>query len=363
MTIIGIDSHKDLLAAARLDDAGRLVEYRPIENTIDGHRQVIDWLEASGCLKVAIEGSDSYGRPLALTLLAAGVEVVEVPPQMTAGARKGQRSNTKNDKVDATLISRIGLRDDDLPNPRPSGPIEDLRILVGYRRELVGEQNRAINRLHSDLEQIRVGYHRQITTRIGSVKSLQRCRNLLAKDRSTAARIARKRITSILALGREIDAFGKEIKTTVAATGTQLLDIDGIGPIVAADILTEVGDPTRFATKAKFAMANGTAPLEASSGRRRRHRLNRGGNRQLNKAIHIAANTQITRTDTEGRRYFEKRLNDGKTKREAIRALKRRIPDRIWTALTTPNRHRLDIGAQLATDTRLDGWRLDYFLE
>lgn len=129
MTIIGIDSNKDLLAAARLDDAGRLVEYRPIENTIDGHRQVIDWLEVSGCVKVAIEGSGGYGRPLAL--LDAGVEVVEVPPQMTAAARKGQRSNTKNDKVDAILIGRIGLRDDDLPNPRPSGPIEDLRILVG----------------------------------------------------------------------------------------------------------------------------------------------------------------------------------------------------------------------------------------
>lgn len=122
----------------------------------------------------------------------------------------------------------------------------------------------------------------------------------------------------------------------MAATGTQLLDIDGIGPIVAADILTEVGDPTRFATKAKFAMANGTAPLEASSGRRRHHRLNRGGNRQLNKAIHIAAITQIARPDTEGRRYFEKRLNDGKTKREAIRALKRQISDRVWTTLTTP---------------------------
>jgi transposase len=129
-TIIGIDSHKDLLAGARLDDAG-LVEYRPIENTIDGHRQVIDWLEVSGCVKVAIEGSGGYGQPLALTLLDAGVDVVEVPPQMTAAARKGQRSNTKNDKVDATLIGRIGLRDDDLPNPRASGPIEDLRILVG----------------------------------------------------------------------------------------------------------------------------------------------------------------------------------------------------------------------------------------
>lgn len=333
MAIIGIDSHKDLLAAARLDNAGRLIEYRPIDNTTDGHHQVIDWLEVSGCSKVAIEGSGNYGRPLALALIQAGVEVVEVPPQMTAAARKGQRSHTTNDKGDATLIGRIGVRDDDLPKPRPAGPIEELRILVGYCQELVQEQNRAINRLHSDLDQIRVGYHRQIATRIGSISSLKHCQNLLARDRSTPATIARKRITSILARGREIDALGKQITTIVAATGTPLVDIDGIGALTAAIILTEVGNPTRFTTKAKFAMANGTAPLEASSGRIRRHRLNRGGNRQLNKAIHIAAITQIARPDTEGRRYYQQRLKDGKTKREAIRALKRQISNRIWTAL------------------------------
>lgn len=283
---------------------------------------------------MAIEGSGNYDRPWALTLITAGIEVVEVPPQMTPADRKGQRSNSKHDRGDATLIGQIGLRDQDLPKPRPSGPIEVLGLLVGYRRELVSEQNRTINRLHSALEQIRPGYHRQITTRIGSVASLQRCRGLLAKDRSTAAVIARKRITKILALGREIEALGTQIKATVTAAETPLLDIDGNGAFVAADILTEVGDPKRFPTKAKFAMANGTAPLEASSGRVRRHCLNRGGNRQLNKAIHIAAITQISRPDTGGRRYYEKRLADGKTKREAIRALKRRISDRIWTALT-----------------------------
>ncbi len=336
MTLIGIDSHKDLLAAAWVDDAGRLIEYRPFQNTIEGHAEIVAWSQETVCSKVAIEGSGNYGRPLALALIDAGVDVAEVPPQMTAAARKGQRSNTKNDRVDAILIGQIALRDNDLPKPRPTGEIEDLRVVVGYRRELVQERNRAINRLHSDLEQIRVGYHRQITTRIGSTKSLQRCRDLLAKDRTIPAQIARKRINNILALGREIDALGKQIKTIITATETPLLDIDGIGPFVAADILTEVGDPTRFATKAKFAMCNGTAPLEASSGRLCRHRLNRGGNRQLNKAIHIAAITQIARPDTEGRRYFDKRLADGKTKREAVRALKRQISDRIWTALNNP---------------------------
>ena len=126
----------------------------------------------------------------------------------------------------------------------------------------------------------------------------------------------------------------------VAASGTTLTEICGVGALGAADILTEVGDPARFATKARFAMANGTAPLQASSGRTVRHRLNRGGNRQLNRAIHIAALTQISRPDSEGRRLYQSHLDRGKTKREALRCLKRRISDRIWTHLqhdqTTP---------------------------
>jgi transposase len=117
---------------------------------------------------------------------------------------------------------------------------------------------------------------------------------------------------------------------------TRLLDIHGVGVLVAATILSEVGNPRRYATKDKFAMANGTAPIEASSGRVVRHRLNRGGNHQLNRAIHTAALTQIARPDSEGRRYYQKFKTRGKTHREATRVLKRRISDRIWTHLQPP---------------------------
>ena len=122
----------------------------------------------------------------------------------------------------------------------------------------------------------------------------------------------------------------------VRASGTTLTNIYGVGALVAAEILAGVGDPTRYTTKAKFAMANGTAPLESSSRRVVRHRLNRGGNRQLNKAIHTIAITQISRPNTEGRTY-DRKLACGKTKREAIRSLKRRVSDRIWTHLQQHN--------------------------
>ena len=156
---------------------------------------------------------------------------------------------------------------------------------------------------------------------------------MLRGDTSAAAEIARSRIRDIRRLDREIAGFTKRITATVTNSATSLTDIDGIGPLTAAEILTEAGDPARFATKHRFAMANGTAPLEASSGRVVRHRLNRGGNRQLNKALHIAAIAQISRPATDGRSYYERCLQRGKSKREALRCLKRRISDRVWTHL------------------------------
>ena len=143
----------------------------------------------------------------------------------------------------------------------------------------------------------------------------------------------RGRITHIRRLNRHIGQLVVRIATEVSQRGTSLTDIYDIGPLTAAEIITETGDSCRYSTKARFAMANGTAPIGASSGRVVRHRLNRCGNRQLNKALHTAAIAQIRGPRTEGRAYYQRCLDRGKTKREAIRALKRCISDRIWTHL------------------------------
>ena len=333
MMVIGIDSHKDVLMGCLINDKTRPVEYRSVQNTPRGHSEVVSWVRSCGAGRVAVEGSGNYGRPLAQALAGAGFNVVEVPPQMTAHARKGQRTNTKNDQTDALLIARIGARDHDLPAPRPDGEIEDLRCLVYYRRELVETRNRHVNRLHADLEQLHCGYHHNIPTRLTTPTALTKASYLLRGDNNTRAGVAKRRVRHIRELNRQIDDLATQITAMVRASGTTLTNIYGVGALVAAEILAGVGDPTRYTTKAKFAMANGTAPLEASSGRVVRHRLNRGGNRQLNKAIHTIAITQISRPNTEGRTYYERKLACGKTKREAIRSLKRRISDRIWTHL------------------------------
>lgn len=339
MAVIGIDSHKDTLAACWADGAGRAVAHRSFDNTPEGCAGLVAWAKTAGAVRVGIEGSGNYGRPAALALAEAGVAVVEVPPQMTAAARKGQRTGAKTDPGDALAVARIAARDEDLPPPRPDGPLEDLRSTVRYRRELVKARNQQVNRLHADLEQTRCGYHRQIPAKLTGPKALTRVSHLLRGDTSTRAGIARRRIRHTREPNRQIDDLAKDIAEHLdnSETGMALREIHGVGPLVAADILAETGDPARFATKARYATANGTAPLAASSGRIQRHRLNRGGNRQLNKAIHTTALAQIAKPGTEGHTYYHRALKRGKTKREAIRALKRKISDRIYTTLqTTP---------------------------
>ena len=140
MTVIGIDSHKDLLAACLVDASGVVIEQRSIANTEAGHAELVGWARAVDAQRVGIEGAGNYGRPAAEALIDAGAAVLEVPQQMTAAARRGRRTYTKTDPVDALEIARIAARDDDLPAPRFAGAPGELACLVAYRRELVKDR-------------------------------------------------------------------------------------------------------------------------------------------------------------------------------------------------------------------------------
>lgn len=339
MAVAGIDSHKDTLAVAVADEQGRRVDNTEFPNTPEGFHRLAGWLGHHQPRRVGIEGSGGHGRPAALKLLDAGFAVVEVPAHMTADKRKQQRSGAKTDSIDALVIARIALREDNLPPVRLDGRIEDVRVLVRYRRELISERNRLASRIHSDLEQLYPGYQQRIG-RLTSQRNLDRVRRLVTGDDQVRAQVARRRISRLRQLVGQIDELTEEIRAMSRTFDTGLTNIVGIAELSAAELVAEIGDISRFRTRAHFAMANGTAPLPASSGRIDRHRLNRGGNRQLNRIIHYVALTQISR-DPEGRAYYQRKQAEGKTRKEAIRCLKRRISDRIYRTLqahaTTPH--------------------------
>jgi transposase len=333
----GIDTHKDTLAVAVIDVAGRLVAAREVPNTEQGFIQLVGLFDTHQVVRVGIEGSGHFGRAVAVHLLLCWqpprpVAVVEVPTLMTSRERRGQLGKGKTDPVDALAIARITAREPQLPPVRLTvGPAADLRALLDYREDLVVERGALVNRAHAELIGLRAGYHHQVpnlTTRARVRVVL----TLIAGDDSVRAVLCRRRLERILAIDAETAELKRQITDLVAAAGTTLTDLHGIGPLVAARFIAEVVDVRRYPNRNAFAAANGTAPLPASSGRTVRHRFNPGGNRQLNRALYTIAITQI-RSDTEGRAYYERKRAAGKTKREALRCLKRKLSDIVFTTM------------------------------
>jgi transposase len=277
----------------------------------------------------AIEGCQGIGRHIANRLLADGERVLDVPPKLSARARvfaTGQ--GRKTDATDAHSVALVGTRMSGLRPVVNDEQLALLRILVDRRRSLGEDHTRMISQLHQLLLELIPG---------GAKKSLSaaQARALLAtvRPRDTVGkarrRVAAELIGDLERIYRRSKEADKELKQLVAATGTGLMDLHGIGLSGAARLLVEVGDITRFPSRAHFASWNGTAPIDASSGDQVRHRLSRAGNRQINRALHIMATVQL-RNPTEGRAYFDRKTSSGKTSMEAMRCLKRRLSDIVY---------------------------------
>jgi transposase len=277
----------------------------------------------------AIEGCQGIGRHIATRLLADGEQVVDVPPKLSARARvfaTGQ--GRKTDATDAHSVALVGTRMSGLRPLVDDQQLAVLRILVDRRRSLGEDHTRMVSQLHQLLLELIPG---------GANKSLSAAQGkaLLAKVRPRDAvgkarrRVAAELIADLERVYQRSKQADKELKDLLAATGTTLMDLHGIGPSGAARLLVEVGDISRFPNRAHFASWNGTAPIDASSGDQVRHRLSRAGNRQINRVLHIMATVQL-RNPTEGRAYFDRKKAAGKTSMEAMRALKRRLSDIVY---------------------------------
>ena len=336
--IIGIDPHKALHAACAIDRAE--VELAAL-NVRSGPRQIgqlLDWAAPFGCRTWAIESAGGLGYLLAQQLVARGEHVVDVPATLSSRVRLlGSGKSNKNDANDARAVAVAALRSPTLQAVRPEDHVTVLRLLSKAQLDLGRGRSRACSRLHALVnelvpggisKEIVVNQARSILDGITPVTAAQRLRLELAVElveSITLHDLALKRSKT-----RIIDA--------VNASATTLTEIYGVGPILAAMIIGYTGDIARFATGGHFAAYNGTAPIEFSSSGRTVHRLSRRGNRTLNHAIHMIAVTQIRHVGSEGRVYFDAKVAAGRTRREAMRSLKRHISDRVFRHLRTDAR-------------------------
>ncbi len=330
--LIGIDPHKASVALAAVDEAGELVECAGFPQNRVGLRALERWAKRFPERRWAIENAGGLGRHLAQRLAAAGESVVDVPPKLSARVRVLSTGNArKNDGVDALATALAAWRNERLPTVDPEAEPEVLRLLSERRGDLVAERTRALNRLHGLLRDLVPGG-------VPGTLSASRAARILRgiRPRGASARVRRRLASEILrdvrALERKVADLDGRIEAEVEASGTTLTEIFGMGPVLAAKIIGTVGSVARFPTRAHFASYSGTAPVEASSGEVVRHRLSLAGNRHLNNALHMVAVCQA-RSDVRGGAYYRKKLAEGKSRKEALRCLKRRVSDAVFKSL------------------------------
>jgi transposase len=334
--LIGVDPHKSVNAVAAIDENGELLAHEAFPADRKGLRALERWSKRFPERRWAVEGAAGIGRPVAQKLLAVGEEVVDVPPKLSAKVRVLSVGNArKNDRLDATFTALAALGNERLAAVRtedgPEGRSEVLRLLTERREDLVAERTRALNRLHVLLRDLLSDGVAKGLSANAAAKLLRRARPGHETGR-VRKRLASELVRDVRALDRKVASLDERIREEVEASGTALTEIFGIGPILAAKLAGIVGDVGRFPSKAHFASYAGVAPIEASSGEVVRHRVSLAGNRRLNKVMHMVAVCQA-RSDPRGRAYYLKKRGEGKSRREAMRCLKRRVSDAVFRAL------------------------------
>lgn len=331
MVILGADTHKSTHTVVVIDETGRQLGEKTVVATPAGHRALLEWAGQFSERRWALENVRHLSRRLEADLLHAGERVVRVPTHLMGAARRSGRERGKSDSIDALATARAALREE-LPEAFLEGEEREMKLLVDLREDYVGERTRLENRLLWDLHELVPG-HVVAPRSLSRKKTLDGLGQLLETTEGLVSDIARERLEKIRQLTVRINELGRDIAKRISLLAPSLLELRGCGTLTAAKLVGETARVSRFRSRAAYAMANGTAPIPVSSGRRDRYRLNRGGNRQLNCALHRIAITQM-RCAGRGRTYFEGQLAMGKTKGEAIRALRRRISDEVFRRLS-----------------------------
>ena len=266
-------------------------------------------------------------------LLGAGEQLVRVPPRLTAPERRRGRTRGKSDAIDALAIARAALQEPDLDRPRAGEErLRELKLLVDHRDDLVDERRRCQQRLRWHLHELDPTLAVPLGVLDRSIWLERLGRRLARREQTTQVRIARDLLGRCRELTRSLLELDRDLQTRTRAIAPALIDLPGCGALSAAKLLSEIGPIDRFRSDAQLACHAGVAPLEASSRKQRRHRLDRGGNRQLNCALHRIAITQ-GRVHGPARAYLERKQSEGKSRREAIRCLKRQLARTVYATL------------------------------
>lgn len=333
MIAVGVDTHKQRHYAVALDQVGQLLAEHSFAATEAGYAELQRWAEQlaeAGGLMFGLEGAGSWGAGLCQHLQHAGHPVLEVERPRRKDRRAG-----KSDRIDALAAAKCVLTGENVSTPRRRGILSAIRALLIARRSAVAERTRILNQLQALNATAPISLRERVGE--GTGKQLER-RILSMRSRSAATieeRIAFSVMHDLAAHSRDLSADAKRYEQQLAdlirSLDATLLDEPGIGPVSAAKLLAF--DPTRFTSEGAFARCNGTAPIPASSGKTVRYRLNRGGDRQANNAIHTIAIIRA-KHQPETRAYLERRVHEGKTKREALRSLKRHISRELYQRLS-----------------------------
>ncbi|MEH0846422.1 IS110 family transposase [Micromonospora sp. CPCC 205711] len=337
--IIGMDPHKRSATIEVVDERARVLAVGRYGTDKTGYAQMLAAGRKYADRVWAVEGCNGIGKHIVHRLLHDGETVLDVPAKLSAQVRVFATGNgRKTDPVDAHSVAMVALRTPNLVQVQLDPDLQVMGMLVDRRDELGRARTQTINRLHRLLLELFPGgakqflSARQARALIATIKP----RDIVGKTRR---RLAVELIGELEGIDKKIKTAEKDLKELVLARRSTLMDLHGIGPSGAARLLADGGDIRRFADRDRFASWNGTAPLDASSGDQKRHRLSRAGNRRINRTLHIMAVVQL-RNRTEGRAYFDAKKTAGKTSMEAMRALKRRLSNVVYARMVADQKRR-----------------------
>jgi transposase len=330
----GVDTHKDTHAAAALDSIGRTLGSETFPATPTGYASLLQWLRSFGAVeRVGVEGTGSYGAGLTRYLTTEGVPVVEV----NRPNRQTRRRNGKSDPADAEAAARATLAGQAIGLPKSQdGMVEAIRILRLERKSAIQARTQAANQLHAVVstapEPLRTDLRELSLSAL--IEHARKGRATVPRDATSATkRVLRGLAERWTALHEEVAGLDKQLEALVKQTAPNLLELRGVGVDVAGTLLVAAGDnPARLSDESAFAAMCGVSPVDASSGRQQRHRLNRGGNRDANRALWVVALVRL-RSEPRTRAYVERRTSQGLSKPEILRCLKRYIAREVFRQL------------------------------